>query len=129
MCECNLEELQLNEGLRGILEQAIAHNNLKELVLPSSLKIIGERALYGTFRPNAYIYVKSENILMIHLLSALYDAGGYLEIVFPSTRKRVIQDEWNKLRIELNVCSKNGFDAYNIFTHSSFLEHVVVRFD
>lgn len=96
---------------------------------PFNLKTIGERALYGTFRPNAYIYVKSENILMIHLLSALYDVGGYLEIAFPSKRKRVIQDEWNKLRIELSVCSKNGFDAYNIFTHSSFLEHVVVRLD
>ena len=96
----NLREIVLNEGLLFIYDKAMPYQKLDRLIIPSTLLLLGRYSLWKTFNDGAKLYVNSDQIGLLDVLSAIDRLSGRLEVIFKEHRKKEILEDWSELESE-----------------------------
>lgn len=102
----------LNEGLEQIAPLALTDNQLKELTIPSTVKMIQSDALHNAFEDNGKLRVLSSYISLDNIMIALGDIeNGQIEIIFNKDRKLEIYRKYNRLHKIEKRKNKNWLKA------------------
>lgn len=68
-----LKKIELNEGLIIVAKQALAGNSFNEIVIPSTVKLLGTGCLSGSFVGDAKIVVHSRHLKLEDIFKACGD--------------------------------------------------------